>query len=217
MLAYLCWGLFAVIAVADWFAVGTGDRRTEAVVKPAALLALTTAALAGGAAEEPAGLWLVGALLLGTVGDVLLLESSERRFLGGLSAFLVGHLAYVVSFALLGLSASWWLAGGVVALALSGLVAQRVLLATWTAGGPALAVPVALYTAVIGAMLVTGFATEQPLVAAGATVFVISDTVLALDRFARPARWRDPVPHVVVMVTYHLGQALIVLGVLAAL
>jgi uncharacterized membrane protein YhhN len=44
----------------------------------------------------------------------------------------------------------------------------------------------------------------------GATVFVASDTTLAVNRFVRPLPRAD----VVVMVTYHVGQALIVLGVL---
>ena len=46
--------------------------------------------------------------------------------------------------------------------------------------------------------------------AAGATVFVASDAILSVNRFVRP------VPHarLVLMVTYHVGQALIVAGVL---
>ena len=77
---------------------------------------------------------------------------------------------------------------------------------------PVLAVPVAVYTVVIGAMLVCAWFTGEPLVALGATVFVISDATLSVDRFVRPL----PHAHLAVMVTYHLGQALIVLGVLAA-
>jgi uncharacterized membrane protein YhhN len=208
--------LFVVIAVTNWVAVAQEDRRTEAVVKPAALLALTTAALAGGAVDSTAGAWLVGALLLGTVGDVFLLGGSERRFLAGLGAFLVGHLAYVACFATLGVAVSWWLAGGAVAL-IGALVAGRAVLpATLRSGGIGLAAPVAAYMLVIGAMLVTGWGTGLVLVAAGAAVFVASDTVLALDRFARPTGWVAPWPHVGVMVTYHLGQALIVVGVLRA-
>ncbi|MDR6176465.1 putative membrane protein YhhN [Nocardioides zeae] len=208
--------LFVVIAVTNWVAVAQEDRRTEGVVKPAALLALATAALAGGALDSTAGVWLVVALLLGTAGDVLLLGDSERRFLGGLGAFLVGHLAYVACFATLGISVSWWLAGGAVALAGALVAGRAVLPATFRSGGIGLAAPVAAYMLVIGAMLVTAWGTGLALVAAGAAVFVASDTVLALDRFARPRDWVAPWPHVAVMVTYHLGQALIVVGVLGA-
>ena len=46
----------------------------------------------------------------------------------------------------------------------------------------------------------------------GATVFVASDTILSVNRFVRP------VPHarLALMVTYQVGQALIVVGVLSA-
>lgn len=208
--------LVVAIAVTDWVAVAQEDRRTEAVVKPAALLALATAALAGGAAESAAGGWLLVALLLGTVGDTFLLGRSDRRFLAGLGAFLVGHLAYVACFATLGVGVSWWLAGGGLALVGALVTGRDVLPATLRRGGVALAAPVAAYMLVIGAMLVAGWGTGLVLVAAGAAIFVASDTVLALDRFARPVGWVAPWPHVVVMVTYHLGQALIVLGVLQA-
>jgi uncharacterized membrane protein YhhN len=71
---------------------------------------------------------------------------------------------------------------------------------------------VSLYTVVIGAMVIVAFDTGEPLVAVGATVFAASDSILAVDRFVRPRPWAP----VAVMVTYHLGQALIVAGLLAA-
>ena len=83
--------------------------------------------------------------------------------------------------------------------------------ATHRQGGAALSVPVAVYTAAIGAMLVCAWFTGEPLLALGATIFVASDATLSVDRFVRPL----PRAHLLVMVTYHLGQALIVAGVLA--
>ena len=62
----------------------------------------------------------------------------------------------------------------------------------------------------IGAMAVLGWATGRPLVGLGASLFVVSDTVLAMGRFVQDRRWT----HVVVMVTYHLAQALIMAGLL---
>lgn len=217
VLVTVAWTLFALIAVSNWAAVARVDRRSEAVVKPATLLALTTVALAGGASEDPAGWWLIVALLLGTVGDIFLLGDSQSRFLGGLGTFLLGHLAYVGCFVALGIGWSGWAVGGVIALVAALVAGRTVLPRTYATGGALLAAPVAAYMAVIGAMLITGWASEQPLIALGAAVFVASDTVLAIDRFDRPARWVSPYPHLVVMVTYHLGQALIVAGVLHAL
>ena len=57
---------------------------------------------------------------------------------------------------------------------------------------------------VIGVMVVAAWATGHPLVALGATVFMVSDAVLALDRFVRARRFGS----LAVMVTYHVGQVL---------
>jgi uncharacterized membrane protein YhhN len=208
----LVWVLPAACAVVDWYAVWRGDRRTETWAKPATLVALILAALVLGATDSAAGGWLLVALVLGLVGDVFLLEKSDGRFRLGLAAFLVGHLAYVVSFSRLGLDPQSWAWGALVVLGVCLLATRQVAPSTYLRGGYALAVPVALYTIVIGAMVIMGYDTGVGLIAAGATVFAASDTILARDRFVRPLPWAP----VAVMVTYHLGQALILLGVLTA-
>ena len=208
----LIWALPAVLALVDWYAVARADRRTETWAKPAVLAALIVTALDLGATDTTPGLWLLVALALGLVGDVFLLGDSDTRFRLGLAAFLVGHLGYVVCFATLGLDPAEWAWVAWVVLLVCLLVTRQVAPATYMRGGAALAVPVALYTVVIGAMLILAFDTGEPLIAVGATVFAASDSILAVDRFVQPRPWA----HVVVMVTYHLGQALIVAGVLAA-
>jgi uncharacterized membrane protein YhhN len=208
----LIWVLPAVFALADWYAVARGDRRTEIWAKPMTMVGLFAVALALGAADTPAGGWLLAALAWSLVGDVMLLEETDTRFRLGLAAFLVGHLAYVVSFAQLGLDPpSWqWAAWLVLFACLIGT--RRVVPATFLRGGRALALPVAVYTVVIGAMVIVAFDTGLPLVALGAAVFAASDSVLAVDRFVEPRPWAP----VTVMVTYHVAQALLVAGVLAA-
>jgi uncharacterized membrane protein YhhN len=208
----LIWALPAVCAVTDWYAVSRGDRRTETWAKPATLAALILAALVLGATDSAAGAWLLVALVLGMIGDVFLLDDSETRFRLGLAAFLVGHLAYVASFAKLGIDpAGWaWVSWAVLLVCL--LATRQVAPATFLRSGWALAAPVALYTLVIGAMVIVAFDTGEPLVALGAGVFAASDSLLAVNRFVRPISWAP----VAVMVTYHLGQALIVGGVIGA-
>jgi uncharacterized membrane protein YhhN len=49
-----------------------------------------------------------------------------------------------------------------------------------------------------------------PAAAVGAVLFLVSDTVLALNRFVRPV----PRGQLVVHVTYHLAQGLLVLSLL---
>lgn len=212
MTVSLLWLLPAVLAVVDWYAVARGDRRTETWAKPAVLIGLIVTAAGLGATDSAAGQWLLVALVFGLAGDVFLLGDSDTRFRLGLAAFLVGHLAFVVSFTRLGLDVpGWaWLAWVVLLAAL--LATRQVAPATYMRGGLALAGPVAVYTVVIGAMVIVAFDTGEPLIAIGATVFAASDSLLAVDRFVQPRPWA----RLVVMVTYHVGQALIVAGVLAA-
>ncbi|GAB3787808.1 lysoplasmalogenase [Nocardioides ungokensis] len=208
----LVWLLPAVVAPVDWWAVARGDRRTETWAKPATLVALIVAATVLGAPDSTPGRWLLLALGFGLLGDIALLGDSLTRFRAGVAAFLVGHLAYLACFATLGLPRPAW-SWAVLLVLLGSFVATReVLPATHRLDGAALSVPVAVYTAAIGAMLVCAWFTGEWLVALGATVFVASDATLSVDRFVRPI----PRAHLVVMVTYHLGQALIVAGVLAA-
>jgi len=206
------WLLPAALALVDWYAVARGDRRTEAWAKPATLVGLIVVALVLGATDSSAGLWLLAALVLGLAGDVFLLGDSDTRFRLGLAAFLAGHLALVVSFFRLGLDPPGWLWAAWIVLFLCVITTRRVVPATFLRGGRALAFPVALYTIVIGAMVIVAFDTGQPLIAAGATVFAASDSILAVDRFVEPKPWAP----LAVMITYHVGQALIVGGVLAA-
>ena len=199
-------GLFA----ADWWAVWHQRHDVERLAKPAAMVGLLSVALLAGATDSTTGRWLALALLLGLVGDVLLLEDTPSRFVGGLAAFLVGHLAYVASFVAVGLDrpALGWIGAAVLLVAL--VVGRRILPGALAQGGLGLAVPVAVYMAVIGAMALLGWATGRPLVGLGASLFVVSDTVLAMGRFVQDRRYT----HVAVMVTYHLAQALIVAGLL---
>jgi uncharacterized membrane protein YhhN len=208
----LVWLLPAVCALVDWYAVWRGDRRTEQWAKPATLVALIVATLVLGATDTTAGRWLLVALVFGLAGDVALLEKSYSRFRLGLAAFLVGHVAFVLCFIQVGLDPQGWNYLSFLVLGACLLATRQVAASTYLRGGLALAAPVALYTVVIGAMVIYAFTTGEPLIAVGATVFAVSDTVLARDRFVRP--WEGA--QLLVMVTYHVGQALIVIGVLAA-
>ncbi len=208
----LVWGLPAVLALVDWYAVARHDRRTETWAKPATLLALIVTALVLGAADTDAGRWLLVALVFGLAGDVFLLGDSDLRFRLGLASFLVGHLAFAVAFIRLGLDQPGWLWIAWLVLFACLIATRRVVPATFLRGGRALALPVATYTVVIGAMLILAFDTGEPLIAVGAAVFAASDSILAVNRFVSPRPWAP----VAVMVTYHVGQALIVAGVLAA-
>jgi uncharacterized membrane protein YhhN len=210
--AEVIWVLPAFFALVDWYAVAREDRRTETWAKPLVLSSLLVVAVVLGATSSTAGIWLLVALVFGLLGDVALLSDTLPRFRAGGAAFLVGHLAYLACFASLGLLMPAWSWAGLVMLAAALFATRGVVPATHRLEGPALSVPVAVYSVVIGAMLLCAWFTGVPLVALGASVFVVSDAVLSIDRFVRP------IPHarLILMITYHVGQALIVAGVLTA-
>jgi len=201
--------LTAVVALVDWRAVVRDDVATERWAKPGVMVGLITVALLAGAGASGTGRWVLAALALGMVGDVLLLPGPDR-FVPGLVAFLLGHLAWVAACVTVGLEqpALGWL--GVVVLGVALVVGRGILPGARHEGGAVLAGAVAGYMLVIGAMAVVGWATGRVLVGLGATLFVASDTVLALGRFVADR----PRSRVVVMVTYHLAQALLLAGLL---
>ena len=71
-------------------------------------------------------------------------------------------------------------------------------------------IPLLVYALVVGGMAALAWATGLVVVGIGATLFLASDALIAFDRFVRPVAWGQLVVHI----TYHLGQLLIVLGML---
>ena len=208
--------LAAVVAAVDWAAVARGRRAIELGAKPVALALLIVAAgFADIGHPKP---WVVAALALGLLGDVALLfggsdeDSPEPgpAFLAGLGMFLLGHVAWIVAFARHGVHSWQLLAGALVVAGALGLVAPRVLRGATAAGGEVLAGAVGLYSAALGAMVVLAFGTTAVATAVGGALFLVSDSTLAWDRFVR----RLPRGPVIVMVTYHLAQALLLIGLI---
>ena len=179
-------GLFA----ADWWAVWHQRHDVERLAKPAAMVGLLSVALLAGATDSTAGRWLLLALVLGLVGDVLPARGHPepvRRRAGGVPRRAPG-LRRVVRRPW-GSTGRRWAGSARLVLLVALVVGRRILPGAVADGGAALAVPVAVYMAVIGAMAVTGWATGRPLVGLGASLFVVSDTVLAMGRFVQARRW----------------------------
>ncbi len=213
---WVAWAVVVLAALVDWWSVLRDRPAVERWAKPSVMLGLVGVVLASSLPEAGGGAmrgapttgWLLLALALCLVGDVMLLGDGPSRFVAGLAAFLLGHLAYVAAFVTSGLAAPQLAAVGVVVLVTALVLGRGILPGARVDGGAGLALAVAAYMAVIGAMVVTGWATGRLVVGLGASAFVASDTVLALGRFVGEHRWT----RIVVMVTYHLAQVLLVVG-----
>jgi uncharacterized membrane protein YhhN len=205
---FLLLAIAAAVAVGDWIAVGSGARVPEYLLKPLTMVVLILAALALDPSSEGARGALVVGLVLSLVGDVLLMLPVDL-FVAGLAAFLAAHVAYVVALWLLGVSVGGLLVGLVVVL-LGALVVGRRIVAGAAATDRALAAPVTAYLAVISAMVVSALGVGAFFAVAGALLFYASDAVLGWTRFVSDF----PRSRVVVMTTYHLGQAGLVLALI---
>ncbi len=163
---------------------------------------------------EPAGVvapykpLIVAGLLFSLAGDVFLMLPSDR-FIAGLVSFLMAHLLYIAAFiADAGTAAAWWL--------LPLLAYGAVVYAYLAPHLGKMKLPVITYmVAILGmAWQAAGrwsAAPESGRLAAfiGAVLFVISDSVLAWNRFRTPFR----AARALTMGTYYAAQWLIAMSV----
>lgn len=216
----------AVVAVIDWWAVAVDARRVEYVAKPLTLILLIGVAAAIDPSDSTQREWFVGALVASLVGDVALMlpsgngngggtvsavSSPPMTFIVGLLAFLIGHLGYVGGFLVGGdLRAAGFAIGAAVVLVAALTVGLRIIRATRASGERAITIAVTAYLVVIGTMVVVAYGTLEVLAIVGATLFFASDAMIGWTRFVTPVRHG----RVAIMVTYHLGQAGLVLSLL---
>ncbi|TPW12736.1 MAG: hypothetical protein FD127_2459 [Acidimicrobiaceae bacterium] len=194
-------------ALGNWWSRFTDASLLELITKPTATIAIGVLGMSvSDGAPRGAIVAAIIAFGLCLAGDVALLPAVDR-FVIGLAAFLIGHLAFVVMFVALGLPS--WRLGGV---ALVGATAVAAVLGRRIVGGATardakLVNPVRAYLAVISAMAIVGWATGLPAAIVGSTLFVASDSALGWRQFVLERRWMP----VTIMVTYHgalLGLAL---------
>lgn len=151
---------------------------------------------------------LMAALAASLAGDVFLMLPGGY-FIPGLASFLVAHLFYI---ALFRQNVPWF-------------PSRRALVATlgvgaamyaWVWGGltdPVLKVAVGAYVSVIALMVAQAIGratvqrgTDATLVALGAAIFMLSDSLIAINRFVQPL----PLVSLWVLSSYYAAQLLIV-------
>lgn len=157
------------------------------LAKPATTLAITAIAWSLPSADRQYRRWLVAGLLLSTLGDVWLMLPGDR-FVAGLASFLLAHLAYLVAFTR---RARLFARPG--PFAAYALLALALLLPLWPALPPVLRLPVLVYIAALTLMAAQAAAVwrlrpdpASARAALGGGVFVLSDALLAWDRFVAP-------------------------------
>ena len=213
--AWVLMALFVAVAALDWLAVHFRSTAVEYLAKPGCMVVLTAAAVAMEPDDRSARVLLVVALVCSTTGDVFLMlpprppgAGGLDRFVAGLAAFLLAHVAYGVAFVLVGVRLGWMVLGLVAAVVIVATIGQRVVAAVRVSPDPAMTAPVTAYLAVISMMVATAIGTADPRAIAGALLFAGSDSLIAWGRFVRSQPWFP----IAIIVTYHLAQALLVLS-----
>jgi uncharacterized membrane protein YhhN len=187
----------------------------RSLTKTTAIAALSGVAyLAGGP-----GL-LVAALGLSALGDMLLSRDGDTAFLAGMVAFLAAHLAYIPLF--LGLTEGVGLLADRWPLVLGVAVYMLLFLRFLWPGLGQFKWPVAIYSLAIAGMGIAALTLPAQggpgYVLLGAASFILSDSVLAVERFQLPQTSRlNLVTPYIVWVLYWLAQALITYGTLQSI
>ena len=207
--------LFILIADVVARAMQPDWQIAEYIFKPLLMISLGyyfigSTILRGGRTDQ----FVFAAIIFSLLGDVFLMF--EGYFIQGLGAFLIAHIFYILAFRPeavrffskkeLYLPALVVLIYGVILL---GIVLPNV--------GSALKIPITVYSLTILTMLMMALHRFENVssesfwyVIIGASLFVISDSMIAISKFVTPF----PMAGVLIMATYGVGQYLIIEGFL---
>jgi uncharacterized membrane protein YhhN len=202
------WALvFAALAIRAYY---KGPRFLYYAFRPLAMSLIIALVVEVGTGAPPAYRLAVGAGLAASfIGDLFMMLR-RKRFAAGLTAFLVAQVLYSCAF-LSGIRLRLSPAPTAVLIAYG-----AVLFAILSPKLGRMRVPVALYILAISAMALAAMErylqTGSPSALAacvGAVLFLASDSILAIDRFARPFGSAQAF----ILSTYYAAQALIALSV----
>jgi len=184
-------GLAAALLLCAAGAIGSAPWAFDApllnfIFKPLATVVVILFALQRGGTQPLLKRWVLVGLGCSLVGDVALLWPREG-FLPGLVSFLLAHLAYLWAF-----TRVQRLAARPLPFVGYALVAAGILALLWPGVPAGLRVPVLAYVVCLGAMaaqaavLWRAGAPRGGVLALGGALFMLSDALLATNKFAAP-------------------------------
>ncbi|ELR69106.1 YhhN family protein [Fulvivirga imtechensis AK7] len=213
--------LFVIVASGNLISNVIENENLELYTKPALIPILMIYMVVASPEKKALLNFTLGALLFSWLGDVILMfqERGENYFIFGLVSFLLAHLIYIFTYR----KAKWSVKENgllptqrmryIFILVLAGCGLVYVLLPNL--GG--LTVPVTVYASVIVTMTIValdryGHTSKSSFgwVFFGALLFMLSDSILAINRFLDPV----PMAGFWIMLTYIAAQFCIVQGLL---
>ncbi|MBN1993535.1 MAG: lysoplasmalogenase [Anaerolineae bacterium] len=166
-----------------------GPVRHIHLFKPLTMACIVLIAMQGQATPPVYKYLVLAGLIFSMAGDALLMPPWDR-FAAGLGAFLVAHLCYIAAFISDLDTLAWW---PLILLVIYGVVVYMMV----SPGLGKLKLPVIIYIAVILVMAWLAWArwlvqlsrAVALLAFVGAVLFVVSDSILALNRFRGPHKF----------------------------
>ncbi len=189
------------------FAKQFGKRKLYIVVKPLTMLCIIALPLLEIREEySPYAYLIMTGLIFSLLGDLFLLFP-DKYFNNGLYSFLIAHILYAFAF-----NQNVDEYSSVIALVIIIFIVVVVKYLAPKLGG--MKYPVILYILVISVMLYSGLNFDIQLgiityVSIGAVLFMISDTVLAFNKFYKKFSFAEPI----ILSTYFTAQLLFALSI----
>jgi uncharacterized membrane protein YhhN len=208
---------FLVILIGDVMAILLQKDMLHLCLKPLLIPSLLWMiyAMLNTLCKLPIG-WISAGLLFAWAGDIFLLFDAYNPlfFLLGLSSFLITHILYIIFFVKsLGqkMKGKTTISGIDIIIGIYGMILMYLL---WNGLGT-MKVPVIIYATCICTMAITCMRCKSVMperiwkwLALGAMLFVISDSILAINKFLSASAVAPPL----VMLTYGLAQLFIAVG-----
>ena len=198
--------LFFIAVITDIWGIVIENETMQTVAKP---LLLTLLALVYLVSVKKPIFWYVVGMFFSFVGDVLLMFEGANFFMFGLAAFLLAHVVYIKvtsSFLQRDLTVK------IISSAFPFVIFLAVLMYLIYPNLGEMLIPVAVYGITIstfGSIALLNYrsekSTENLWLFIGAIIFILSDSLIALNKFYEP----NEIYGVAIMVTYILAQFLI--------
>ena len=209
--------LFWILTLTDLLGIQLGFNWLHAISKPL-LMPLLIGMLFYSGIADPKKKWILIGLFFSWLGDLFLLLDSKVTifFIAGLVSFLITHIFYILYFLSIENSAPSLLKKQPLLIVLILCYGSALVVLLFPYLGD-LKIPVIVYATVICSMLLSSlhiyYKTKKPanlFFFLGAALFVISDSLLAVNKFYQPI----PKAGIWIMLSYCSAQYLIVKGII---
>lgn len=182
------------------------------IFKPLTLILILLIATIFPAVESNYKIFIVLGLLFSLLGDIFLIYP-EQHFKKGLIVFLIGHVCYIIAFIIsTGIHFTFWI---FLPITVFGILYLRIILPY----SSKMKIPIIIYVIIIMIMgwvameRYHSFATLGTILPAiGAVLFMISDAVLALNKFRKPFFSAE----LIILTTYFTAQWLLAISIIVA-